>query len=173
MSRIRLTKPVISTRAEAEKTLGEIAAHTATLNGLKAELDAQLTAARQTYEGKIDALAKAIEEKSGLLQQWAEANTEEFGKAKSIELLHGRLGFRTGMPKLKTLAGWTWDKVVGALDTAWVRIKREADKEGMLAAHQRGELDDADLRAAGVRVVQDESFFVEPKAEEPAGRIVA
>jgi phage host-nuclease inhibitor protein Gam len=167
-SRIRLTKPVVATRADAERILGEIAAKTAARNGLRAGLDEELTAVRQKYEGRIDGLSNDIEEKSGLLQQWAEENSEEFGNKKSVEFLHGRIGFRTGTPKLKTLAGWTWDKVKGVLDSTFIRTKSEPDKELLLASYARGEITDATLRGVGVKVVQDEAFFVEPKIEEGA-----
>lgn len=170
--RIKLTKPVISTRSEAERVLGDIAASTAALNAAKARLDERLTTIRQEHEGTIDQLAKRIEALSGLLQQWAEGSPEEFSGKKSIDFIHGTIGFRTGMPKLKTLAGWTWDKVLGALHSLHVRVKREVDKEALLAAYARGELTDADLRAAGMRVVQDESFYVEPKLEEQARGVV-
>jgi phage host-nuclease inhibitor protein Gam len=167
-NRIRLSKPVVATRADAETLLGEIAADTANLNALKAALDSEVTAVRQKFEGKIDALAKQLEQKSGLLQQWAEASPEEFGEKRSIEFLHGRIGFRTGNPKLKTIAGWTFDRVLSVIDSAWVRIKKELDKEGLLAAHARGSLSDPELRSNGLRVVQDDTFFVEPKLEEVA-----
>jgi len=172
-NRIRLTKPVVASRADAEKILGEICVATADLNSLKAQLDAELTAARQNYEGRIDSLEKQLQQQSGLVQQWAEATPEEFGTKKSIDLLHGRIGFRTGTPKLKTLAGWTWDRVLSVVNAPFIRETRAVDKEGLLAAHSRGDLADTDLRTVGVRVVQDESFFIEPKLEEPAGRIVA
>jgi phage host-nuclease inhibitor protein Gam len=160
-NRIRLSKPDVATRADAETLLGEIAADTATLNALRAELDGEVTAVRQKYEGRIDALAKQLEQKSGLLQQWAEASPEEFAERKSIDFLHGRLGFRTGNPKLKTLAGWTFDRVLGVIDALFVRVKRDLDKETILSAY-------AALRAVGLRVVQEETFFVEPKLEEKA-----
>lgn len=168
-SRIRLTRPVVDSRAAAETILGQITAAKAEQNGLRAALDCELTATRQRFEGDIDSLGKDIEQKTGLLQQWAEASPEEFpaGK-KSIEFLHGRIGFRTGTPKLKTLAGWTWDKVKGVLDAAFVRTKVEADKEALLGAYARGEVSDAVLRTVGISVVQEEAFFVEPKIEEGA-----
>lgn len=169
--RIKLTTPVVDSRADAEKYLGLITAETASLNQLKAQLDVELTAVRAGYEGHIDALDKSITTKTGLLQQWAEANPEEFGDKKSITFLHGVLGFRTGNKQLKTLTGWTWSKVLGVLDNAFVRVKREPDKEGLLAAHARGEIDEAGLRAAGPRVVQEESFFVEPAVQEAAGTV--
>jgi phage host-nuclease inhibitor protein Gam len=170
-NRIRLTKPVVATRADAERILGDIAASTASLNAAKARLDQRLTAIRQEHEGTIDELAKRIEALSGLLQQWAEASPEEFAGKKSIDFIHGRLGFRTGTPKLKTLSGWTWERVLGVVAPVFVRIKREVDKEALLANYAQGTSSDADLRTIGVRVVQDESFFVDPKVEDPAGKI--
>jgi phage host-nuclease inhibitor protein Gam len=172
--RIRLTRPVVATRAAAETMLGEIAAASARHAGLVAELEAELTQARQSYEGEIDALARDIELKTGLLQQWAESSPEEFQEGKkSVDMLHGRVGFRTGTPKFKTLAGWTFERVKDACKTDglgenYVRIKESLDKEALLGAFASGALTDAQLRAVGCRVVQDESFFVEPKSEEVA-----
>lgn len=169
-TRIRRTAPVVATRADAERILGELAADTAETSRLKAELESKLTAVRQQYEGTIEQLGKRIEGNTGLLQSWAESNPEEFGDKKSLDLLHGRLGFRTGNPKLKTLSGWTWDRVKETLIrnlTGHVRTKTEVDKEGLLAAFQRHELDDRDLREIGVKVVQDEAFFIETKTETP------
>ncbi len=57
------------------------------------------------------------------------------------------------------------------IDTAFIRVKREVDKEGLLSTYARGEVNDASLREAGIRVVQEESFFVEPKLETAAGKI--
>ncbi len=170
-TRIRRTAPVVATRADAERVLGELAADSAEQARLQAELDAELTTVRQKYEGTIEDLGKKIEGATGLLQAWAEANPEEFGDKKSVELLHGRLGFRTGNPKLKTLSGWTWDRVKETLARKFaghIRTKTEVDKEGLLAAHQRHEIDERDLREIGVKVVQDEAFFIEPKTEAKA-----
>ena len=168
-NRIKLTKAVVASRAEAETLLGEIAAGTANLNSMKAALDGEVTVIRQKYEGTIDALATQLEHKSGLLQQWAEASPEEFAARKSIDFLHGRIGFRTGTPKLKTISGWTFDRVLSVISKVWVRKSEELNKEGLLAAHASGKLADAELRTNGLRVTQEESFFVEPKLEEVGG----
>jgi phage host-nuclease inhibitor protein Gam len=165
-NRIRLTKTVVASRADAETLLGEIAAETASLNALKAALDSEVTAVRQKFEGQIDSAAKQLEQKSGLLQQWAESAPEEFDGKKSIDFLHGRIGFRTGNPALKTLSGWTFKRVLEVIERTFVRTKEELDKEAILSAHARAELDDKSLRAVGLRVVQEEAFFVEPKLED-------
>ncbi len=170
-NRIRLTKSVVASRAHAETLLGDIAAQTAQLNALKAELDTEVTAVRQKFEGRIDGLGKQLEQKSGLLQQWAEGAPEEFKDKKSIDFLHGRIGFRTGTPKLKTLAGWTFDRVLSVIDSMWVRVTQTVDKEALLAAYASGELTDAALRVSGMKVVQEEAFFVDPKLEESAGAV--
>lgn len=167
-SRIRITAPVVATRADAERILGEIAALTAERNGAIAELDQRLTSIRSEYEGGIDDLKTQIEHRTGLLQQWADASPEEFAGKKSIDFLHGRLGFRTGNPSLKTLAGWTFKKALELLDDAFVRVKRDVDREGLLAAYAKHEIGDSELRAVGLKVVQEEAFFVEPKVAEEA-----
>lgn len=170
-ARIRRTGPALTSRFAAEAELGALAAATAERDRLVAKLEAELTDVRQRYEEKIDTQQEAIDAATDRLQAWAEANPDEFGDRKSLDLLHGTVGFRTGNPALKTLSGWTWDRVkeklVGGL-AAFVRTKTEPDKEGIHGAYQRGELSDAQLREIGLRIVQDEAFFIEPKTEAAA-----
>jgi phage host-nuclease inhibitor protein Gam len=167
-TRIRRTEPALNSRADAERVLGELARATAERDQLTAELEGKLTEIRQRYEKQIDSLEILVEAATDRLQVWAEANPAEFGARKSLDLLHGSLGFRTGNPTLKTLSGWTWDRVqeklVGPL-AKFLRTKVEPDKAGLHSAHQRGEIDEAGLRGIGLRVVQDEAFFIEPKTE--------
>lgn len=175
-TRIRRTEPALSTRADAEHELGKLAKAVAERDQLTAELEARLTEIRQRFEGRIEGLDSIVEAATDRLQAWAEANPSEFATKKSLDLLHGTVGFRTGNPTLKTLAGWTWDRVqeklVGPL-ARYVRTKTEPDKAGLHGAHTRGEIDDGQLRAIGLRVVQDEAFFVETKTETPAAAATA
>lgn len=171
-NRIKLPTTLIN-RARAEEILGEIATLKLEERTQKNDLDRELTAAREAYEAPLTALSKAIEEKTVLLESWAAANPEEFPKArKSIEMIHGVVGYRTGTPKLKTLPKWTWDRVLEKLKELlpdFVRVKEEVNKEALIAAFGEGRLLPADGRGLGVMVVQDEAFFVEPRlAELPA-----
>lgn len=149
--------------------MGELATLAAKRNGLVADLDKAVTAARQMYEEPISSLEKQIEDKTGLLEGWASADAANWGKAKSIELLHGKLGFRTGTPKLKTLARRTWAMIVENLQAArlllFLRVKTDVDKEAILAAHAKKEITNERLAVLDLEVVQEESFFVEPKIE--------
>ena len=66
---------------------------------------------------------------------------------------------------------WSWEKVLEALRSAhgdrFVRTKQEPDKEKL-----RAELADAELAVVGLRLDQEDRFFVEPKTET-GDRVVA
>ena len=176
-NRIKLPTTVI-TRARAEEILGEVAALKLEERAQKNALDSEITNARQSYEEPLTALAKAIEEKTTLLESWAAANPGEFPRGrKSIELIHGVIGYRTGMPKLKTLGKWTWDRVLAACEalglSELIRVKAEVNRDAIIGAASTGDLTGAQLKSIGVQVVQDEAFFVEPRlAEQPARTVV-
>ncbi len=87
---------------------------------------------------------------------------EEFASRKSVVLVHGTVGFRTGQPALKTVAGVTWEKVLAALKRRapeFVRVKEQPDKEALL------ELPPERLESFGLRVEQAERFFAEMNKE--------
>jgi phage host-nuclease inhibitor protein Gam len=176
MKRIKLTHPVITSRAAAESLAGELASLILQQRQAETELDTGITSLRKQFEGRLSALSKSIGEKSSVLQTWAEANPSEFAGKKSLDMTHALVGWRTGQPQLKTLAGWTWDRVLEKLASlvpykGFIRTKSEVDKAMILAA--RNELLPDDLRNMGVRVVQDEAFFIEPKLADQDATIKA
>jgi phage host-nuclease inhibitor protein Gam len=166
--RLKTNVDEIETREEMEKVIGGIADATITRDGLMAKMDAEITEIRSRYEVEITGLGICIDTLMDKAQRWAEANPDAFGDRKSIEMIHGTVGFRTGTPKLKLLSGWTWNKVLEFLVinklTDFIRSKQDVDKELILS--NRDCLKEQTLRQIGVRVVQDETFFVEPKREE-------
>jgi phage host-nuclease inhibitor protein Gam len=119
-------------------------------------------------QGELAEIDQRIKEKSTTVQSWAEANPSEFGALKSLDVTHAVIGWRTGQPTLKTLAGWTWDRVLEKLNlvaaSTYIRLKEEVNKAAILA--DRESLGAEKLRGMGMRVVQDESFFIEPKITE-------
>jgi phage host-nuclease inhibitor protein Gam len=169
--RIKLNGPALRSRTELEVTLQEIRDLTIARN--KVALD------RETAIAEIDArvgpflqdMTTQLTQKTEVVRAWAEANPSEFNGLKSLDTTHAVIGWRTGQPTLKTLAGWTWDRVLKKLSMfapAAVRVKEEVNKQQLIAARET--LGDELLRDLGVRVVQDESFFVEPKLEEIENR---
>lgn len=174
-NRIRLARPLIDTRAKAEALLGEIALPTLERNHCTLDMDRELTTVREHFESPLTAIGKQLEEKTALLEGWAAANPEEFPKGrKSLDMLHGVIGYRTGTPKLKALLRKTWDAVLQTLKAfglaQYVRVKEEVNKEAIIADSQAGNVDEATLKKIGVTVSQEESFFVEPKLEEIENR---
>ena len=99
-----------------------------------------------------------------------ENQAELFSKKKSLEMVHGTIGFRTGTPKLKTLKGFTWAsalQLVKEFLPDFIRSTEEIAKDKLLADRE-DETVAANLGRCGITVVQDESFYVEPKKEEGA-----
>lgn len=169
-TRQKLSTPAIQTRAEMEGLVGDICAATIKQDSLLAAMDDELQIVRARYEASLAEVSKSLDAGLALAQDWAEAHPSEFGKQKSIEMLHGVVGWRTGTPKAKTLAGWTWDRVLSVIVSIpkfakrYARISEEVNKEALIA--DRELLAPEELREIGVRIVQDETFFVQPKREE-------
>jgi phage host-nuclease inhibitor protein Gam len=179
-TRIKVTLPNISSREEAEAEIGEIIFLTTEQLKLTAEMDAELAEVRKQYESILGTLARQSNEKKKALCAWALANLDQFPKGrKSLEFTQGTIGFRTGTPKLALLSrAWTWEKVLTFLTSKlrfgeFVRVKKEVDKDAILGAVSAKEFDEADLKFCGMKVVQDESFFVEPKLTEEETRQTA
>jgi phage host-nuclease inhibitor protein Gam len=167
MARIKKSlAAAIETRADAEATLGHLAELSYTRDMLTAELDLKLKSVREEYEGKIDPLSKAIDSDFNALNVWADGHPNEFTTRKSIDMVHGQIGYRTCPPKLKLLRGWTWDRVAGGVQQIfpkYMRIKVEVNKESLL--DDRDQYSKEQMADIGVSVVHDESFFVNPKQE--------
>lgn len=166
----------INSRAEAEQTMNSLAASVSAKRKLAAEMDAKILAIQKSYETGFDVLNKAIEARTDALRVWADTNPEQFPKGrKSIEFVSGLLGFRTGTPKLALLnRSWTWDKVLATLKvktafSGFVRHKEEVDKEKILAQHAAKQF--AELDTIGCKVVQEESFFVEPNLTDTEAKM--
>jgi len=164
MSRLKLKAPVDipAGRAEAEAVLRRIAEVKLEETALKAEMDEQLTRTRKQYEARLAKLQDQLLRMLESLRAWAEAHPEEFGGKKTLEMLHGLIGWRMTPPALRPLRGVTWSAVLQRLKEMgklqFVRIKEEVNREALLAAR-----DAENLKALYCQVVQEDEFFVEPK----------
>lgn len=157
------------TRDQMEEAFGKFAYADAKLQGINASMDAEITKIR---ERDADDIARYQQEKDDaleVLQTFATENRDElFSKKKSMETVHGILGFRTGTPKLKTRKGFTWSAVLELLkefNPAYVRTTDEVAKDKLLADRENEDMPEL-MQKVGVKVEQDETFFVEPKKEE-------
>jgi len=162
--RIKLTLKPLPTRDAAEAAMTDLATFANEQRVLIARRDQHVLDVNERYATQLADLDNEITVLTQRLKDWAESNPDAFPKGrKSIDFAAGVLGFRTGTPKLKLLSrAWTWDKVLAAALSTFpnfIRSKPELDKEALIA--QREELVDL-LPLIGVKVDQDESFYVEP-----------
>ena len=166
--RIKNTQPLIRTREAMESLIGDIAALQNQQRLLTSAMDEQIQSIRQHYLAQLAGQNEALDQKMQLARLWAEANPDEFGPARSIQTMHGTVGWRTGQPALKTLPGWTFDRVLQGLKSAgalpYIRVKEEVHKQNLLS--DRDAIGPEKLRQFGLRVVQEEAFFVEAKLTE-------
>lgn len=132
-------------------------------------MDIEMVKIREKYADELGKLSEQKEKSFDILQAFAlENKAEVFTKKKSLETVHGVLGFRTGTPQLKTLKGFTWKAVTNLLKEflpAYVRVAEEPAKDRLLADRDFPETA-AMFTKVGIVVAQDESFYVEPKKEE-------
>ncbi|MCM0315920.1 host-nuclease inhibitor Gam family protein [Bacteroides fragilis] len=167
---VRTKKTVVTqvTREQAEQAFAEFAAADAKFQNLTSKMDLEITQIREKYADRLAELGEAKARSFDVMQSFAVENKEElFARRKSMESAHGVFGFRTGTPKLKNLRGFTWAAVtnlVKELLPDYIRVSEELAKDRLLADREKTEVAELFPRI-GVQVVQDETFYVEPKKE--------
>lgn len=156
------------TREAAEEAFAKYAKASAKYDKVTAEIELQCAKIREKYQVELSSLDTEKETAFDMLQSYAtEHQAELFAKRKSLEMTHGVIGFRTGTPKLKTLKGFTWAsalQLVREFLPGYIRTTEEICKDKLLADRDvDGML--GGMAKCGISVVQDETFFVEPKEE--------
>ncbi len=171
MAKKREKKTVYSgiTSEQMEQAFADYAKADARQQKITAEMDIQMAKIREKWQDELTKLAETKDNAFDILQAYALENRDElFSKRKSLETTHGTLGFRTGTPTLETRKGFTWASVLEMLKEFlpnYVRTKEEPAKDKLLADREDEEVA-ALFPKMGVVVVQDETFFVEPKKED-------
>ena len=169
MARVKKTVVTGVTREQMEDAFGRYASADAEVQSINAAMDKQFVAIREKHADRLAVLEQEKTEAFEVMQVYATENREElFSKRKSIETTHGTLGFRTGMPKLKTKKGFTWAAVLELLKKFgkdYVRTVEEPAKDKLLANRDNEECQQL-MEDCGIIVDQGETFFVEPKKEK-------
>jgi phage host-nuclease inhibitor protein Gam len=138
------------------------------LKKVEAKMNGEIDKIKSKYQDEITGLKESQEEPLEMLEAFALEQKDSWGKKKSLELLHTIIGFRTGTPKVSKNKAFTWEAVtelVSKLFPNLIRTKPELDKETIIALRDQDsfkELKDT----CYIDVVQDETFFVQPKEEE-------
>jgi phage host-nuclease inhibitor protein Gam len=168
----RKTKTLVTnvTREEAESAFAEFAKADAKISKINSDMDLQFVKIREKNQDTLSALEEQRDTAFEKLQVFAEKNPDLFGKRKSIELVHGVIGFRTGTPKLKLRKGFQWGAVLELIKnhsimSRYIRTTEEVAKDKLLNDREEPEVL-AHIGDVGVCFDQDERFYVEPKREE-------
>lgn len=167
---VRQKKVVVTgiTSEQAEAAFSEYAAADAKVQNIQSKMDIEITRIRDKYADQLAAQQEIREKNFELMQTFATEHREElFSKRKSYESAHGVFGFRTGTPKLKNLKGFTWaavTNIVKELLPEYIRTSEELAKDKLLADRDKEHVCQL-LPRCGMTVVQDETFYVEPKKE--------
>lgn len=156
------------TREAADEAFANYAKSNAQIEKINAEIELQCAKFRDVYAEQLATLDKEREDAFKTLQVYATENKDElFKKKKSLEMLHGVIGFRTGTPKLKTAKGFTWASVLILMKEKmqkYIRTTEEIAKDRLLADREEEGMA-AQMAGVGIVVAQDETFYVEPKTE--------
>lgn len=166
----RTKKKVITdvSRQQAEDAMGMFSDAANSLQKIEAEMNTQINAIRDRYQDKITQLNEDKDEHFEVLEVFANEQNENWGKKKSISLLHGVIGFRTGTPKIKFEKGFNSKSVTAILQEQfpeYVRTVVEMNKEQLLIDREADNFNTI-CKKAHIEVVQEETFYVESKAEE-------
>ena len=169
----RAVTPLIETEQEFTALIGELSRDILVERAIKTDMDTELTRVRERYEADLGRIAETNQAKLKLAQDWCDTHPDSFPKGRrSLEPVHAVVGYRLGTPKVRLLRGWKLAAVVAAVKRRlpeYLRVKEELDKERILSEHKPGER----IESIGVEVMQEESFFVEPKLEELESRLTA
>lgn len=166
----RVKKTIISDTFTSEDAEGFFAIYAdadAKEKKILADMDVKITRIREQYQEKLTQLTEIKAGEFEKLQHFALTNPDIFAKKKSIDLVHGIIGFRTGTPKLSTRKGFTWAAVLELAKQflpSYVRTSEEVAKDRLLADREDSEVS-ALFSKVGIEVRQDETFYVEPKKE--------
>lgn len=157
------------TREAMEEAFGRYATADAEMQSINAAMDKEFVAIRERNAERLAELEQQKTESFEVMQVFATEQREVlFSKRRSLETTHGVIGFRTGTPKLKTRRGFTWAaalELVREFLPSYIRTSEEVAKDKLLADRENEQLQPL-MQKCGIDVVQEESFYVEPKKEK-------
>lgn len=163
-------------KGNSEPILGGFGTVDVTLKRIK-EIDRKIAQIESDKNEEIDrSKTNAIElstpltgEKKELvrnLKDYCEFNKELFFKTRSRVMNWGTVGFRMSPPALKTLAKWTWKKVLAKLKDSgrkeFIAVKESVDKESI----RKAKLESKVLSIYGMKMESQEEFWFETKEDD-------
>lgn len=152
----------VLTRADVEKAMADLAWLRARVKQAEGRCDEEIAKAKTLLQLEVEPLLEDVELYEKVLEDWAATDRASWGKAKSLKLAGGTLGFRKDPPALRVVGKGGWkgavERVKRVLGAAFIRTKEEVDRDAVHAAA----LDKKKLREAGLKLDEGgERFYVE------------
>lgn len=168
------------TREQAERALADYAKVTARRKAIAADIELQCHQIREQYAAETERLESEANAAFATLEAFASENRDTlFQQKRSLDMLAGTIGYRTGMPQFKTDKGFTQAAVIQLIKDQYpdlvptfIKSTEAINKEAIIADSRRDPADRNYLDIAEFQrhchayVTQDEAFFVQPKEEE-------
>jgi phage host-nuclease inhibitor protein Gam len=153
---------------QAQEASARYAEISARLGFIEAQMNERINSIKDEYADEIIHLSREKEKQFEVLEVYAKEQKDNWGRRKSLDLLHSVIGFRTGTPRVTKDKMLTWDNVLDMVKERFpslVRVKCELDKEAIIAMREDAAFHELQKQCY-VDVVQNETFFVEAKAVE-------
>jgi phage host-nuclease inhibitor protein Gam len=139
---------------------------------LKTELETEIAKLQKTYAGRLGKLADDIAEVEGQIHGYCTRHRDTlFPEKKSRDSLSAVYGFELTPWRVETLTRKiTWREVVRRMQVAsWAKAYVRQPEPGVNKAallEDRSKLSADDCATMGIEFVQEEQFFIRPKAEQ-------
>lgn len=167
-----ITIPTIHSFDECDGTILRIADCEQELAKAEAEMNEKIQIVRDEFEKKTNVTRAMKEGLSSELERFCVTNKDAFEKSRSKNFIHGTVGFRSTPPKTAPLnRKYKWETILELIKrfpwaSKFIRTKEDVDKEAILASYASKEVDDQKLAAIGLKIDQQEKFFIDIKWEE-------
>ncbi|NUM72260.1 MAG: host-nuclease inhibitor Gam family protein [Ignavibacteriaceae bacterium] len=165
------TERTIKDWSDLETVITELAEIRNEIEDYEVQLNNEIDQIKAVYQEKTKDLRDADKELEAIIEAFCTARKKEFEKTRSREFLSGVVGFRFTTPAVKVLnRKYNWNTVLELIKAtgraAYLRVKQEIDKDKILADYSSGAIDDTQLAGIGVKVDQEDKFYLTIKKEE-------
>lgn len=165
MGRPKKVKTELRSVEECTAAMGELLRAVTDIEALTAERDMAVAAAGQRFEAILDDARGRRDEAEAALKEYYYAHLAEIEREgrKHLQLANGVMGRRDHPPSLAVAnRAWTWTAVKAAVRSLLGGEYFHAPKDPELDKDKLKTLDAEKLRACGLRLVTEETWYVEP-----------
>ena len=162
--------PAITSRHELDAVVENIVQLQLNRAEIEREQDQEIAGIRQKFRAPLAEIERYLTLETSWVETWARSNPDTFRDRQSLALTHAVIGFRVSPHRVdRASRKWTWSSIAEKLgEMAWGRryLRQpplEVNKEALLA--DRSDLSAAELRTVGLKIVQEERFYIAPHRE--------